>query len=120
NGTISTGSWKAGLITTTYGGTGLNTSSSTGIPLINQGVWSVNNLLGVNFGGTGVSSYNSGDLLYASSANVLGRLGIGTNGQCLTSNGTSPAWASCASNTFDSRLSDSLGSIFINNTTKDF
>jgi hypothetical protein len=37
-----------------------------------------------------------GDLLYANATPALARLAIGTNGQCLTSNGTTVSWGSCA------------------------
>lgn len=35
----------------------------------------------------------TGDLYYRSSTGVLTRLGVGTVGQVLTSNGTTPYWA---------------------------
>lgn len=38
-----------------------------------------------------------GDLLFVGAGPVLARLGIGANNTCLTSNGTSPVWASCPS-----------------------
>jgi len=47
-------------------------------------------------GGTGQSTYTKGDILYASVANVLSKLGIGTNGQCLTVATDIPGWASCS------------------------
>jgi len=49
-------------------------------------------------GGTGQSTYTKGDMLYASVANTLGKLALGSNGQCLLSNtGTGiPEWGSCA------------------------
>jgi hypothetical protein len=45
------------------------------------------------YGGTGQSSYTTGDLLYSPSTNNLTKLGIGTNGQVLTSTGTAPQWS---------------------------
>lgn len=48
-------------------------------------------------GGTGNSTKPSnGSLLYGFNS-IYGLLGIGTNGQCLTSNGTLPVWSSCGS-----------------------
>jgi hypothetical protein len=44
-------------------------------------------------GGTGQASYTTGDLLYATGATALSKLGIGTNGQILTSTGTAPQWS---------------------------
>lgn len=43
-------------------------------------------------GGTGLTSYTAGDLLYYVSGSALSKLGIGTNGQILKSTGTAPAW----------------------------
>jgi len=66
-----------GLVTTT-GGTG---------------ALSVVASLPVTQGGTGLTSLTTGDLLYANGANSLAKLGIGTNGQILTTNGTTISWA---------------------------
>jgi hypothetical protein len=66
-----------GLVTTT-GGTG---------------ALSVVASLPVTQGGTGLTSLSTGDLLYANGANSLAKLGIGTNGQILTTNGTTISWA---------------------------
>ena len=43
-------------------------------------------------GGTGQTSYTTGDLLYASAANALSKLGVGSNGQVLTLVSGVPAW----------------------------
>ncbi|CDO34429.1 hypothetical protein [Novosphingobium sp. KN65.2] len=43
-------------------------------------------------GGTGMSSYIAGDLIYAANATTLAQLGIGTTNYVLTSNGTLPTW----------------------------
>lgn len=45
-------------------------------------------------GATGQISYMTGDILYASSANVLSKLSAGTNGQVLTLASGVPTWAS--------------------------
>ncbi len=48
-------------------------------------------------GGTGLTSYNTGDTIYASGANTLAKLAIGTSGQLLTvSGGGVPVWQSLA------------------------
>lgn len=44
-------------------------------------------------GGTGFNTYNTGEILYASAPNTLGKLPMGTNGNFLTSNGTSVNWS---------------------------
>jgi len=43
-------------------------------------------------GGTGLTSYTAGDLPYYSSGSALSKLGIGTNGYVLESNGSAPTW----------------------------
>lgn len=43
-------------------------------------------------GGTGISSYTTGDMLYASGTTTLSKLGIGTTGYLLTSSGSAPQW----------------------------
>jgi hypothetical protein len=43
-------------------------------------------------GGTGLTSYAAGDILYASDAQTLAKLAKGSNGQYLTLSGGVPAW----------------------------
>ncbi|MGI6278309.1 MAG: tail fiber domain-containing protein [Patescibacteria group bacterium] len=93
SGTITSGTWQATAIAPTYGGTGDNTSSTTGVPYITAGNWQYESTLDETRGGTGLSSYSTGDLLYASGTDTLGNLGIGTTGQILTVSGGVPVWA---------------------------
>ena len=44
-------------------------------------------------GGTNITSYTTGDLLYASNTNILSKLGIGSTNQVLTVVAGVPAWA---------------------------
>jgi len=62
-------------------------------------------------GGTGYVSYTAGDLLYASGATALSKLGIGASGAFLSSSGTAPAWASPAAltKTDDTNVTLTLG-----------
>jgi len=57
-GTIATGVWHGTAVGSAYGGTGLNTSSSTGIPQVASGTWSVSTALA---GGTTATTQASGD-----------------------------------------------------------
>lgn len=43
-------------------------------------------------GGTGISSYTAGDMLYASGTTTLSKLAVGTNHYALLSNGSVPGW----------------------------
>ena len=53
--------------------------------------------LGATSGGTGLATYTTGDIIYASATNTLSKLGIGTNGYVLTSSGTGPQWTAATS-----------------------
>lgn len=47
-GTISSGVWNGTAIGAQYGGTGQNTSASTGLPSVSSGTWSIGNLAYTN------------------------------------------------------------------------
>jgi len=53
--------------------------------------------IGTGYGGTGLTSYTTGDLLYASSSTTLATLADVASGSCLRSGGvgTAPVWGSC-------------------------
>lgn len=57
-----------------------------------SGVWN-GTAITTTYGGTGLTSYTAGDLPYYSTGTTLSKLGIGTNGYILTSNGTAPVWS---------------------------
>jgi hypothetical protein len=67
-------------------------ASITTLGTIATGVWN-GTQIGATFGGTGQTSYTTGDLLYASTTNVLSKLAAGSAGQILTMVSGSPAWA---------------------------
>lgn len=54
---------------------------------------SASGVVPVASGGTNITSYTAGDLIYASGATTLAKLGIGTANKVLTSNGSVPGWA---------------------------
>ena len=145
-GTVSSATWQANTVATTYGGTGVSSYSagdlpyyasgtalsklaigSTGYVLKSDGsapVWDTASNVAVTTisfastgltpatatggavtvagtlittnGGTGVSSYTAGDLPYYASGTALSKLGIGSNGYVLKSNGTAPVWDTAA------------------------
>lgn len=65
--------------------------------------------LGIARGGTNISSYAKGDILYASAANTLGKLTIGSSGQVLAvSSSGVPAWT-----TLPTAATNTLGMIKI-------
>ena len=64
----------------------------TGVGTLTAGTWNATTI-GVGYGGTGLSSYTAGDLLYASGTTTISKLGIASNGYILTSSGTAPQWS---------------------------
>lgn len=63
----------------------------TGVGTLTAGTWNANTI-GVAYGGTNITSYTSGDMIYASGTTTLSKLGIGTDGQILTISGGIPTW----------------------------
>ena len=73
------------------GSTGMSFSNS---PITSSGTMTMSGTLDVDNGGTGLSSYTTGDILYASGASTLAKLGIGSAGQVLkVSSGGIVEWA---------------------------
>ena len=61
---------------------------------VTAGTWN-GSVVGTTYGGTGLSSYASGDIIYASSTDTLAKLTKGTSYQFLKMNsgGTAPEWS---------------------------
>ncbi len=88
NGTTAT--WSAstgGVASFSAGSTGLTPSTAT------TGAITLAGTLVAGNGGTGFSTYATGDIIYASATNTLSKLAAGTNGYVLTLSGGIPAWA---------------------------
>jgi hypothetical protein len=64
----------------------------TSLGTVTTGVWQ-GTAVAAAYGGTGQTSYTTGDLLYASGASALSKLGVGATNQVLTVTGGAPAWA---------------------------
>lgn len=64
---------------------------------ITSGTWS-GTTIATTKGGTGLTSYTTGDIIYSSSGNTLSKLGIGSAGQVLQVSGGVPAWANATVN----------------------
>jgi trimeric autotransporter adhesin len=63
----------------------------TGVGTLTAGTWNAGTI-GVAYGGTNITSYTAGDLLYASGTSTLSKLTIGAANYVLTSSGTSPQY----------------------------
>ena len=81
-----------GMFTATGSGSmGLTWTSSSTNPLTTAGGFTLGGVLTAPYGGTGLSTYGTGDLLYASSSSALSRLSATAAGNVLKS-GTTPFW----------------------------
>ena len=76
-------------------GTYAGDDSIVTVGTISTGTWQ-GSVVGVAYGGTGLSSYTAGDLIYASGATTLSKLAKGTSYQFLKMNSgaTAPEWSS--------------------------
>ncbi|MDP7367399.1 MAG: hypothetical protein QGH83_09100 [Candidatus Pacebacteria bacterium] len=99
-GTITTGAWQGTAVGATYGGTGLDTSSSTGVAIVSGGTWSVDAELNVAQGGTGLASLASEALMVGNGTGNMTPLTIGSNGHVLQVTGGSPTWGTLDGGTF--------------------
>jgi hypothetical protein len=88
NVTLLADSSKTTPVTTfSAGTTGLTPSTAT------SGAITLSGTLVAANGGTGQSSYTTGDILYASGSSAISKLAIGTNGYVMTSSGSAPQWS---------------------------
>ena len=82
-------------IKTTYPGQ----TSITTLGTIATGTWQ-GTVIDEVYGGTGQSSYTTGDILYASGANTLAKLALGNNGKILQSNGSNVTYGDIDGGTY--------------------
>ena len=75
-----------GVNTISFGSTGLTPSTAT------SGAVTVAGTLITSNGGTGLSSYTAGDMVYYSTGTTLTKLTIGAANRVMTSSGSAPQW----------------------------
>jgi hypothetical protein len=63
----------------------------TGVGTLTAGTWNASTI-GVGYGGTGLASYSTGDMLYASGSTTLSKLTLGTSGYVLTAGASAPQY----------------------------
>jgi hypothetical protein len=87
-GAIATGTGVTS-VNVSGGTTGLTTS---GGPITSAGTITLNGVLITANGGTGLSTYTAGDMLYYTAGDAMSKLAIGASTYILTSSGTAPTW----------------------------
>ena len=98
--TVTNGDGVAGNPTVDIASTYAGQTSITTLGTIATGTWNATAIVPTR-GGTGLTSYATGDILYASSANTLAKLSIGADGKILQVNGTGvPVWADIDGGTY--------------------
>jgi len=71
----------------------------TGVGTLTAGTWNASTVEAL-YGGTGLTSYTAGDLIYASGTSALSKLGLGTQGQVLVAGASAPTWSGISGGTF--------------------
>jgi hypothetical protein len=126
-GTVTSVSGTANRITVTnptttpvidIAATYVGQTSITTLGTIATGTWN-GTAIGPTFGGTGQTTYTTGDILYASAANTLSKLPIGSAGEVLTVAGGIPDWlpASGGSSVYFQAYLTSITAYPTNNTS---
>ena len=98
NGTGAAPTWQSapGAAASTLTGTTLASnvvnSSLTSVGTVTTGTWNATTISPTK-GGTGITSYAPGDIIYASATNTLSILPKGQDGQVLTLSSGAPVWA---------------------------
>ena len=91
-----------GTVTSVDGSGGTTGLTLTGGPITASGTLTLGGTLAIANGGTNITSYATGDILYASATDVLSKLTAGSNGQVLTLAAGVPSWASANAGTVTS------------------
>lgn len=89
NGIITLANLGAGIVKSDFSGVLTN-----GTVDLSSGSTDISGVLSILNGGTGISSYNAGDLLFASAEDTVSNLGVGAEGEVLIVQGGLPNWGS--------------------------
>jgi len=113
-GDSATGFFSAGQIEAARGGTGIDSSGSTGIAVISSGTWSASSTLSVVRGGTGVVTLTDGGVLFGGGTSPITASAVLTNGQLLIGDGSGvPTLATLTGTANEIDITNGAGSITI-------
>ena len=93
SGSISIAAINNGTVTSVDASGGTTGLSFSGGPITTSGTLTLAGTLITSNGGTGLTTYTAGDLVYYASGTALSKLGIGSSTYILTSSGTAPQWS---------------------------
>ena len=98
--TITNGDGVSGNPTIDIASTYIGQSTITTLGTISTGTWNATTI-GTAYGGTGLTTYATGDIIYASATNTLAKLSIGTSGKVLQVNDSGvPVWSDIDGGTY--------------------
>lgn len=89
--TITNGDGVSGNPTVDISSSYVGQATITTLGTISTGTWN-GTAIGATFGGTGFTTYTTGDTIYASASNTLSKLAIGATNQVLKVSGGVPVW----------------------------
>jgi hypothetical protein len=99
-GSITIATTGAGSVTSVDVSGGTTGLTYSGGPITSTGTITMAGTLITSNGGTGLTSYTAGDLLYYATGTALSALGLGTQGQVLKAGASAPEWGAVDGGTF--------------------
>lgn len=109
---ITSGTVGSAYITGSY--TGI-----TGVGTLTAGTWNAT-VVDSAYGGTGLSSYTTGDLIYSTGTTTLAKLAIGSSTYIMTSSGSAPQWSNPTGITVGTATNATNTAITVNSTNADY
>ena len=93
SGSITIAASGSGTVTSVDASGGTTGLSFSGGPITTSGTLTLAGTLITSNGGTGLTTYTAGDIVYYATGTALSKLGIGSSTYILTSSGTAPQWS---------------------------
>ena len=91
----------------------------TGVGTLTAGTWNAVTIEAL-YGGTGLTSYAAGDLLYASGVSTLSKLALGTSSYVLTAGASAPQYVAQSTLSVGSATNSANSAIAVDSTNADY